>query len=37
MPTGLTRDAFMSELENTVEARSDALLREGGFEPNGVH
>ncbi|WP_299201263.1 lysophospholipid acyltransferase family protein [uncultured Tateyamaria sp.] len=37
LPEGMTRDAFMTELEETVEARSDALMREGGFEPNGVH
>lgn len=37
MPKGMSRDVFMAELEETVEARSDALMREGGFEPNGVH
>lgn len=37
MPEGMTRDVFMTEIEETVEARSDALMREGGFEPNGVH
>ncbi|KIC51289.1 lysophospholipid acyltransferase family protein [Tateyamaria sp. ANG-S1] len=34
---GLDRDTFLSRLEDTVEERSDALMREGGFEPNGVH
>ena len=29
---GLSRDAFMSELEETVESRSDALMAEAGFE-----
>lgn len=34
---GMPRDAFMAELEEVVEARSDALMREAGFEPDGVH
>ncbi|GGX64713.1 1-acyl-sn-glycerol-3-phosphate acyltransferase [Tateyamaria omphalii] len=37
MPNGLDRDTFLDQLEATVEERSDALMREGGFEPNGVH
>ncbi|WP_299610030.1 1-acyl-sn-glycerol-3-phosphate acyltransferase [uncultured Tateyamaria sp.] len=36
MPDGLDRDTFLAQLEETVETRSDALMREGGFEPNGV-
>jgi 1-acyl-sn-glycerol-3-phosphate acyltransferase len=31
---GLTRDAFMETLEHQVEARSDALMQEAGFEVN---
>ena len=37
MPDGLDKDTFLARLEETVEERSDALMREGGFEPNGVH
>ncbi|MBY5933834.1 1-acyl-sn-glycerol-3-phosphate acyltransferase [Tateyamaria omphalii] len=37
MLEGMSKDEFMAQLESTVEARSDALMREGGFEPNGVH
>lgn len=33
MPEGLPREAFMAELQQTVEAKSDALLAEAGFEP----
>lgn len=29
---GLTRDAFMEQLETAVEAKSDALMAEAGFE-----
>ena len=36
IPHGLERDAFLAELEATVEGRSDALMREGGFEPDGL-
>lgn len=36
MPEGLDRDAFLSRLEATVEDRSDALMREGGFDPDAV-
>jgi 1-acyl-sn-glycerol-3-phosphate acyltransferase len=32
---GLPRDVFMALLEERVEARSDALMREAGFEPDG--
>ncbi|NNK15621.1 MAG: 1-acyl-sn-glycerol-3-phosphate acyltransferase [Sulfitobacter sp.] len=31
---GLSKDAFMAELEQKVEAKSDALLREGGWRPD---
>jgi 1-acyl-sn-glycerol-3-phosphate acyltransferase len=34
---GLRRDIFMAQLEHDVEARSDALMREAGFDPDGVH
>ena len=37
LPQGLDRDTFMATLEDTVEARSNALMREGGFDPDGVH
>jgi len=37
MPDGMSRAAFLAELEDVVETRSDALMREGGFEPHGVH
>ncbi|MBK0327679.1 1-acyl-sn-glycerol-3-phosphate acyltransferase [Rhodobacteraceae bacterium F11138] len=33
---GLERDAFMSQLEETIESRSNALMREAGFDPDGV-
>ncbi|WP_299622172.1 1-acyl-sn-glycerol-3-phosphate acyltransferase [uncultured Tateyamaria sp.] len=33
---GMERDAFLAHLEETVEARSDALMREGGFDPDGL-
>lgn len=36
IPPGLGRDDFMSELERVIETRSDALMREAGFEPDGV-
>jgi 1-acyl-sn-glycerol-3-phosphate acyltransferase len=34
---GMEQRAFMSKLETEVEARSDALMREAGFEPDEVH
>ncbi len=37
IPPGMARAAFMRQLEETVEARSDALMREAGFDPDGVH
>ncbi len=33
---GLSRDAFMARLETQVEERSDALMREGGFDPDAI-
>ncbi|SFU01415.1 lysophospholipid acyltransferase family protein [Sedimentitalea nanhaiensis] len=33
---GVERDRFMRQLEDTVEARSDALMREAGFDPDGI-
>jgi 1-acyl-sn-glycerol-3-phosphate acyltransferase len=33
---GMPRDRFMAELEEKVEARSDTLMREAGFEPDAV-
>ncbi|MFD3191909.1 lysophospholipid acyltransferase family protein [Sedimentitalea sp. HM32M-2] len=33
---GMARDQFMHQLETTVEARSDALMREAGFDPDAV-
>ena len=32
MPEGLPREEFMATLQQTVEARSDALLAEAGFD-----
>lgn len=32
---GLTREDFMARLEQTVEDKSNALMREGGFESDG--
>ncbi|WP_147107853.1 1-acyl-sn-glycerol-3-phosphate acyltransferase [Tateyamaria sp. syn59] len=37
MPDGMPKDDFLAHLEQTVEVRSDALMREGGFDPDGVH
>lgn len=34
---GLPRDEFMAQLEEVVEARSDALMKEAGFDVDGVH
>jgi len=36
MPDGMERQAFLVHLEETVETRSDALMREGGFDPDGL-
>ncbi|MEL6452550.1 MAG: lysophospholipid acyltransferase family protein [Pseudomonadota bacterium] len=37
MPDDMDRDAFLAALEDTVEARSTALMVEGGFDPDGRH
>jgi len=34
---GVTRDDFLARLEDVVETRSDQLMQEVGFDPNGVH
>ena len=34
---GMDKEAFLTQLEEVVETRSDALMREGGFDPDGVH
>ncbi|MFW8635775.1 lysophospholipid acyltransferase family protein [Cribrihabitans pelagius] len=34
---GLGRNEFMALLEEQVERRSDALMREAGFEPDGIY
>lgn len=34
---GMDKEAFLAQLEEVVETRSDALMREGGFDPDGVH
>ena len=34
---GVSKEAFLEQLEEVVETRSDALMREGGFDPDGVH
>lgn len=36
MEPGIARDTFMTQLEERVEARSDALMREVGFDPDKV-
>lgn len=36
IPAGLPQDEFMKRLESVVETRSDALMRELGFEPDNV-
>ena len=33
----MEREAFMIHLETTVEAKSNALMREAGFDPDGIH
>lgn len=37
MPQGMERTTFMEALEDVVETRSDALMREGGFDPDALH
>ena len=34
---GVERNAFLSRLEDVIETRSDALMKEVGFDPDGVH
>ncbi|WP_306111664.1 MULTISPECIES: lysophospholipid acyltransferase family protein [Roseovarius] len=34
---GLPKDEFMARLEDTVESNSNRLMREAGFDPDGVH
>ncbi len=34
---GVERDAFLSRLEDVIETRSNALMKEVGFDPDGVH
>jgi hypothetical protein len=34
IPVGLDKDAFMSVLEKVVEAKSNELMVEGGFDPS---
>lgn len=34
---GVERDTFMKQLEQSVEARSDALMAEAGFNADGIH
>ena len=36
LPPGLDKDTFMAELETRIEARSGELIREVGFDPDGV-
>lgn len=37
IPAGLPKPEFMKILEDRVEARSNALMKEAGFDPNGLH
>lgn len=34
---GVERDAFLNRLEDVIETRSNALMKEVGFDPDGVH
>lgn len=34
---GIARQPFLNRLENVIETRSDALMREVGFDADGVH
>ncbi len=36
MPDRMQNAEFLSQLETLVETRSDALMREGGFDPDGI-
>ena len=35
--SGMDREEFMEKMERDVEARSNELMREAGFDPDGVH
>ncbi len=37
LPAGMPKGAFMAELEQRVETRSNELMREAGFDPDGLH
>ena len=37
MAAGMSQADFMAHLETVVETRSDDLMREAGFEPDGLH
>jgi len=37
MAPGMPRDDFMAHLEEVVETRSNALMKEAGFDVDGVH
>lgn len=37
IPAGLDRKEFMATLEDRVEAKSNELMREAGFDPDGLH
>ena len=34
---GMARETFIAQLEDMVETRSDALMKEAGFDPDGLH
>ncbi|CUK00796.1 putative acyltransferase [Ruegeria denitrificans] len=34
---GVARNSFLGRLEDVIETRSDALMKEVGFDPDGVH
>lgn len=37
IPEGMDRKEFMTILEDRVEAKSNELMREAGFDPDGIH
>ncbi len=37
LPAGMAKGDFMAELEQRIETRSDALMREAGFDPDAGH
>ena len=37
LETGLQREDFMAHLESAIETHSNALMREAGFEADGIH